>query len=86
MIGLPDGELFVNASGNPAMATGGTGDVLAGMIAALIGQGISRQEATVLAVYLHGRAGDLAAATRPVGMSAMDLTEQIPQAIGQIVV
>lgn len=86
VIGLPDGELFVNASGNPAMATGGTGDVLAGMIAALIGQGLSRQEAAVMAVYLHGRAGDLAATTRPVGMSAMDLAEQIPQAIGQIVV
>ena len=86
IIGLPGGELFVNVSGNPAMATGGTGDVLAGMIAALIGQGLPAEQATVLAVYLHGRAGDLAAASSPVGMTALDLAEQIPQAIRPFVI
>ncbi len=68
------------------MATGGTGDVLAGVIAALIAQGLSSHDAAVLGVYLHGLAGDLAAAGRPVGMTAMDLVEQIPAAINQLMI
>lgn len=86
VVAFPDGELFVNPTGNPAMATGGTGDVLAGMIAALIAQGLSSHDAAVLAVYLHGRAGDLAAAGRIVGMTALDLVEQVPAAIHSLVI
>ena len=53
--------LFQNSSGNPGMATGGMGDILAGMIASFLGQGLSEWEASCLAVFLHGRAGDEAA-------------------------
>src|SRR5208283_774522 len=59
----PDGTVWVNSTGNPGMATGGTGDVLTGMVAGLIAQHPQQVlEATALAVYLHGLAGDLAAA------------------------
>jgi hydroxyethylthiazole kinase-like uncharacterized protein yjeF len=61
LIASPDGEVWVNPTGNPGMATGGTGDVLTGMVAGLIAQHLqSVLEATALAVYLHGLAGDLA--------------------------
>lgn len=58
---LPDGRVFVNTTGNAGMATGGSGDVLAGMILSLIGQGIPPDKAVPWAVCLHGRAGDIAA-------------------------
>jgi NAD(P)H-hydrate epimerase len=86
VVAFPDGELYVNPTGNPGMATGGAGDVLAGMIAALIAQGLSSHDAAVLGVYLHGVAGDLAASGRPVGMTAMDLAEQVPAAIYSLVI
>lgn len=86
IVAFPDGELFLNPTGNPGMATGGTGDVLAGVIAALIAQGLSSHDAAVAGVYLHGLAGDLAGADRLVGMTAMDLVEQLPAAISQIVI
>lgn len=57
----PDGKLFVNTTGNPGMAKGGSGDVLAGIITSLIGQGIPPHIAAYTAVWLHGRAGDIAA-------------------------
>jgi len=70
-----------NASGNPGMATAGSGDVLAGVIAALIGQGLSCFDAAVLGVHLHGRAGDHAAARAgQASMTAADLIEMLPAA------
>ena len=86
IVAFPDGEIFVNPTGNSGMATGGMGDVLAGMIAALIAQGLSSHDAAVLGVYLHGLAGDRVAAERPSGMTAMDLAEQIPAAMRSLVV
>jgi NAD(P)H-hydrate epimerase len=86
VVAFPDGELYLNPSGNPGMATGGTGDVLAGMIAALIAQGLSSHDAAVLGVYLHGRAGDLAATGREVGMTALDLVEHVPAAIHSLMI
>jgi len=82
LIAAPSGIAWVNPTGNPGMATGGTGDVLTGMVAGLIAQHPKQAlEATVLAVYLHGLAGDLAAAS--VGensLVATDLVRFLPQA------
>jgi NAD(P)H-hydrate epimerase len=79
---VTDGErVYVNPTGNPGLATGGTGDVLAGMIAALIGQGYDPFEAACAGVWLHGLAGDIAARrTGEHSLVAPDVVEAIPQA------
>ncbi len=83
--GAPDGIATVNSTGNAGMATAGVGDVLSGVIAALIGQGLGAYDAARLAVYLHGAAGDLAAAELgPIGISAGDCLERLPRAIRQL--
>lgn len=77
---FPDGDAFVNTTGNPGMAKGGSGDALAGMILSLLGQGIDPKRAVPWAVCLHGLAGDLAAEELgEYGMTPMDLIEKIPQ-------
>ncbi len=79
---LPDGKCYVNQTGNSGMAVGGCGDVLAGMILSLMGQGLDAGRAAVCAVWLHGRAGDLAAADKgKYGMLPGDLIECLPYAI-----
>jgi len=79
-----DGRLFSNTSGNPGMSSPGMGDVLSGMIAALIAQGLSADEALLLAVYLHGAAGDeLAAQGITIGMTASELSGQARQLLNQ---
>jgi hydroxyethylthiazole kinase-like uncharacterized protein yjeF len=77
----PKGTLFENTTGNPGLATAGTGDVLTGIIAGLIGQGIAINQAIETGVYLHGLAGDIAAEekTQP-GMIASDVITSIPTA------
>ncbi|MCX6258042.1 MAG: NAD(P)H-hydrate dehydratase [Bacteroidia bacterium] len=60
-VACPDGTCYFNSTGNPGMATGGSGDVLTGMILSLLAQGYSSKEASLLGVYLHGLAGDIAA-------------------------
>ena len=81
---FPDGETFVNTTGNPGMAKGGSGDVLAGMLLSLLGQGLPPKQAVPAAVWLHGRAGDLAAEELgEYGMTPDDLLRQIPAAIRQ---
>jgi NAD(P)H-hydrate epimerase len=79
-----DGTTYVNDTGNPGMASGGCGDVLTGMIAGLLGQKLPLFDAARLGVYLHGLAGDLAAADRgQIGLLASDLADRIPAAIKQ---
>ncbi|MCR6631329.1 MAG: NAD(P)H-hydrate dehydratase [Magnetospirillum sp.] len=68
---LPDGKAYVNGSGNPGMATGGAGDVLAGLITSLLAQGYAAGDAAALGVYLHGAAGDRAAQLRPGGPASL---------------
>ena len=81
VVAAPDGRYRVNTTGNCGMAKGGSGDVLAGMIVSLLGQGMDAFDACCAAVYLHGLAGDLAAADKGQrGMTPTDLLEQIPYA------
>ena len=61
MLACPGGEVYFNSTGNPGMATGGSGDVLTGIIAGMLAQGYSSKDACILGMYLHGLAGDLAA-------------------------
>lgn len=78
LIASPDGTVMENPTGNPGMATGGSGDVLAGIIGSLVAQGLGPYEAAVCGVYLHGGAGDLAAAKRSQhGMLPTDLIEEL---------
>lgn len=82
LIATPDGKIFINPTGNPGMATGGTGDVLTGMIAAWLAQLLDAEAACKLAVYLHGMAGDLAEADEgEVSMTAGDVAGHIGDAI-----
>ncbi|MEN2981349.1 MAG: NAD(P)H-hydrate dehydratase [Thermus sp.] len=74
------GRLSVNPTGNPALATGGTGDVLAGAIAALLAAGLPPFDAARLGVFLHGLAGDLLAAEKGVGLLAREVAEALPRA------
>jgi NAD(P)H-hydrate epimerase len=82
LIATHDGIVWVNATGNPGMATGGTGDILTGMIAGLMSQHPDRMfEAVLTAVYLHGVAGDVACETTGEhSLTATDLLRALPQA------
>ncbi|MBN1687483.1 MAG: NAD(P)H-hydrate dehydratase [Candidatus Omnitrophica bacterium] len=81
----PRGKVYINRTGNPGMATGGTGDVLTGIIAALIGQKFSLFDAACFGVYLHGLSGDRAAKkVGEVSLAAGDLIEALPAAIQSV--
>ena len=80
--GTPNGDVWINSTGNPGMATGGMGDLLTGIIAGLMAQGISSEKAAALGVYLHGLAGDIAAEKLGMhGLIASDVLKAVPQAI-----
>jgi NAD(P)H-hydrate epimerase len=82
LIVLPDGRVRINLTGNPGMASGGTGDVLTGIILGLLCQGADTEQAAVLGTYLHGHAGDMAAdELGEEGIIARDLIERIPRAM-----
>jgi NAD(P)H-hydrate epimerase len=79
---VTDGRrVYVNRTGNPGMARGGAGDVLTGVIAALIGQKLAAFEAAQLGVYIHGLAGDIARdQSGVIGMIAGDIVDALPDA------
>ncbi len=84
----PDGQtvIFKNSTGNPGMATAGSGDVLAGIIGALLAQGLTPIDASSAGVYIHGAAGDLAASDMgETGLMATDICNHIPYAIKNVI-
>ena len=85
LIAEPSGEVAVNPTGNPGLATGGTGDVLAGCIGALVAQGYEPFTAAELGAYLHGLAGDLLAVERgEIGLAARDVAAALPRAAAHL--
>jgi len=85
LIANVDGKTYANYTGNPGLATAGTGDVLTGLVAGLLAQGLGSFEAAACGAYLHGLAGDLAASekTEP-GLIAGDVIEFIPAALQHV--
>lgn len=82
VIASPEGQVYINTTGNPGMATAGSGDVLSGMIGSFIGQGIEPLNAAIAGVFLHGLAGDMAEMERgEYGLIAGDIVNKIPSAI-----
>ncbi len=84
IIAGPDGRTIVNPTGGPSLATGGTGDVLTGTIAAGLARGLDPTDAAVLGAYVHGLAGDLAGAVLGDGTTARDVVERLPEAIRRL--
>lgn len=81
IIVTPDGRCFLNPTGNPGMATAGSGDVLTGILLALLAQGYSQEETCQLGVYVHGLAGDIAAEMMSqIAMTSGDIIAALPQA------
>lgn len=79
---VPEGHIFINSSGGPSLATAGSGDVLAGVIASFLAQGLEPSCAAMLGVYVHGLAGDLLAETKGNrGVLAGDIVEMLPLAL-----
>lgn len=82
VVAAPAGDIYVNETGNVGMATGGSGDVLTGMIASFIGQGIELFTAAALGVYFHGLAGDIALKNKGVlSLLATDILNKLPEAL-----
>jgi NAD(P)H-hydrate epimerase len=87
VIGTPDGNIYINPTGNSGLAKGGSGDVLTGMIAGFIAQSLKPQTAACLAVYLHGYAADIAVEDKTeYSLTASDLVKTLPKAIKTLVI
>ena len=85
IVATPEGHIFINPTGNAGLATGGTGDVLTGMIAAWLAQLLDAEAACRLAVFLHGAAGDLAEAGQgQVAMIATDVIDRLGEALQKL--
>jgi ADP-dependent NAD(P)H-hydrate dehydratase / NAD(P)H-hydrate epimerase len=86
VIAFPDGRVRINSTGHPGMASGGTGDVLTGVIGGLLAQGLSPEDAATLGVFLHGLAGDsLRGRLGEAGMIATDLLRELPVVRNQLI-
>jgi len=85
IIAAPDGRVFINPTGNPGMATGGTGDVLTGMIAGFLSQTMNPLSSCILGVFMHGLAGDIAASEKGMhSLIATDIIDSIPHAFSAL--
>lgn len=84
LIGHAGSPVSVNPTGNPALATGGSGDVLSGIIGALLARGVDARDAARLGVWVHGRAADLLVGIRPTGWTAGDVADAVPEAIAEL--
>ncbi|MDP1759243.1 MAG: NAD(P)H-hydrate dehydratase, partial [Thermodesulfovibrionales bacterium] len=81
VIAEPEGRVFINPTGNSGMASAGTGDVLTGMLSGFLGEGLTPLEASILGVYMHGLAGDIAAKSKGEhSLIASDIIDSIPEA------
>jgi NAD(P)H-hydrate epimerase len=84
-IASPDGTCYFNSTGNPGMASAGSGDVLTGIILGLLSQGIAPQYAAILGVYLHGMAGDLfAEAESEEALTALEIVNNMGKAFKKL--
>jgi NAD(P)H-hydrate epimerase len=85
LIACPGGTTYINPTGNPGLATGGSGDVLTGVIAGLLAQGMDAPRAAAAGAYLHGLAGDMAAREKGMrGFLAGDILELLPEAMARV--
>ncbi|MDF9408017.1 MAG: Bifunctional NAD(P)H-hydrate repair enzyme Nnr [Pelotomaculum sp. PtaB.Bin013] len=86
VVAAPDGAIYINPTGNPGMATGGSGDVLTGVVAALIAQGLNPAQAASAGAYVHGLAGDMGARIKGmIGLTAGDILFNLPAAMMNVV-
>ncbi len=84
--GTPDGNVWINSTGNPGMATGGMGDLLTGIIAGLMAQGVPSEKAAAFGVYVHGLAGDITSERLGMhGLIASDVLKAVPEAISSLI-
>jgi NAD(P)H-hydrate epimerase len=85
VIAEPDNNVFINTTGNPGMATAGTGDVLTGIIAGFLGQGLSPLDAAMIGTYMHGLAGDISVCDKGMhSLIATDIIEKLPDAFAHM--
>jgi NAD(P)H-hydrate epimerase len=85
VVAAPDGRVSVNTTGSAALATAGTGDVLTGVLVALLAEGLAPYDAARVAAHVHGRAGELAEQSRgPHSVIASDVVEHLPAAFTEL--
>ena len=85
LVGVPGGAVWVNPTGNPGLASGGSGDILTGLVAAFWAQGVQAGPAAALAAFVHGAAADLAVRkTGVLALAAADLLPRLPEAMRRL--